>query len=231
MFYCNYTTTYALSICKNNNNNKRTRRFCFMRKYFQIDENINTTNIKKQTHIFLRLLWLPLDLQSFKKIHQSNVTILKLTKVVPETCILQQHGCKYFHATDMSMGLQRTSRVHPSPLLKVLFECDGIDLTEQFHQSACGHHFQLVWVDYAMQYLKLCHWAAFLQRVWQRCCFWINSWLGVPKKDSNQGTLFMFCTLKGPVSITQTKRLVMQLNKSLKFLICKFIHEDECNWD
>lgn len=130
------------------------------------------------------------------------------------------------------------------PLIEVPFERIGMDLIGPFHQSARGHRFVLVLVDYATRYPEAVPLSTISAKSVAQALFQVISRVGIPKEIlTDQGTSFMSRTLKeqygllGIKSIRtsvyhpQTDGLLERLNKTLKSTIRKFIDEDERNWN
>ena len=133
--------------------------------------------------------------------------------------------------------------LRPLPLMEVPLERIGMDLIGPFPRSARGYRFVLVLVDYATRYPEAVPLRTISAKSVAQALFQVISRVGIPKEIlTDQGTLFMSRTLRelygllGVKSIRtsvyhpQTDGLVERLNKTLKSMIRKFIHEEERNW-
>ena len=133
--------------------------------------------------------------------------------------------------------------LRPLPLMEVPFERIGMDLNGPFPRSARGYRFVLVLVDYATRYPEAVPLRTISAKSVAHALFQVISRVGIPKEIlTDQGTSFMSRTLRelygllGVKSIRtsvyhpQTDGLVERLNKTLKSMIRKFIHEEERNW-
>ena len=134
--------------------------------------------------------------------------------------------------------------LRPLPLMQVPFERIGMDIIGPFHRSARGYRFVLVLVDYATRYPEAVPLRNISAKSVAQALFQVISRVGVPKEIlTDQGTSFMSRTLRelyGLLSITsirtsvyhpQTDGLVERLNKTLKSMVRKFMHEGDRNWD
>ena len=132
--------------------------------------------------------------------------------------------------------------LRPLPLMEVPFERIGMDLIGPFPRSARGYRFVLVLVDYATRYPEAVPLRTISAKSVAQALFQVISRVGIPKEIlTDQGTSFMSRTLRelygllGVKSIRtsvyhpQTDGLVERLNKTLKSMIRKFIHEEERN--
>ena len=133
----------------------------------------------------------------------------------------------------------------PLPLMEVPFERIGMDLIGPFHRSARGYRFVLVLVDYATRYPEAVPLRTISAKGVAQALFQVISRVGIPKEIlTDQGTQFMSRTLgtqlygllgiksiRTSVYHPQTDGLVERLNKTLKSMIRKFVHEDSSNWD
>ncbi|XP_059210478.1 uncharacterized protein LOC131989303 [Centropristis striata] len=130
------------------------------------------------------------------------------------------------------------------PLIEIPFERIGMDLIGPFHRSARGYRFVLVLVDYATRYPEAVPLRTISAKSVAQALFQVISRVGIPKEIlTDQGTQFMSRTLRelygllGIKSIRtsvyhpQTDGLVERLNKTLKSMIRKFVHDDSPNWD
>uniref|UniRef100_A0AAQ4NNT0 Integrase catalytic domain-containing protein n=1 Tax=Gasterosteus aculeatus aculeatus TaxID=481459 RepID=A0AAQ4NNT0_GASAC len=128
--------------------------------------------------------------------------------------------------------------------MELPFERLGTDLIGPFHRSARGYRFVLVLMDYATRYPEAVPLRSISAKSVAQALFQVISRVGIPKEIlTDQGTSFMSRTLRelyellGVKSVRtsvyhpQTDGLVERLNKMLKSMICKFIHNDKCNWD
>ncbi|XP_061920399.1 uncharacterized protein LOC133661276 [Entelurus aequoreus] len=133
--------------------------------------------------------------------------------------------------------------LRPLPLIEVPFERIGMDLVGPFHPSTQGYRFALVLVDYATRYPEAVPLRSISAKSVAQALFQVISRVGIPKEIlTDQGTSFMSRTLKelygllGIKSIRtsvyhpQTDGLVERLNRTLKSMIRKFVHEDKPNW-
>ncbi|XP_061833118.2 uncharacterized protein [Nerophis lumbriciformis] len=131
----------------------------------------------------------------------------------------------------------------PLPLIEVPFERIGMDLVGPFHSSAQGYRFALVLVDYATRYPEAVPLRSISAKSVAQALFQVMSRVGIPKEIlTDQDTSFMshtikeLCGLLGIKSIRtsvyhpQTDGLVERLNRTLKSVIRKFVHEDKPNW-
>ncbi|XP_061898861.1 uncharacterized protein LOC133646933 isoform X2 [Entelurus aequoreus] len=131
--------------------------------------------------------------------------------------------------------------LHPLPLMEVPF---GMDLIGPFHPSTRGYRFVLVLVDYATRYPEAVPLRSISAKSVAQALFQVISRVGIPKEIlTGQGTSFMSRTIKelyGLLGIKairtsvyhpQTDGLVERLNKTLKTMIRKFMHEEKQNWD
>ncbi|XP_069375367.1 uncharacterized protein [Paralichthys olivaceus] len=136
------------------------------------------------------------------------------------------------------------SEVKPSTSHGFPFEHIGMDLIGPFHQSARGYRFVPVLVDCATRYPEPVPLRTVSAESVAQALFQVIFGVGIPKEIlTDQGTSFMSRTLRelygllGIKSIRtsvyhpQTDGLVKRLNKTLKTMIRKFIHEDDSNWD
>uniref|UniRef100_A0AAQ4Q9F2 Gypsy retrotransposon integrase-like protein 1 n=1 Tax=Gasterosteus aculeatus aculeatus TaxID=481459 RepID=A0AAQ4Q9F2_GASAC len=134
--------------------------------------------------------------------------------------------------------------LRPLPLMELPFERLGMDLIGPFHRSARGYRFVLVLVDYATRYPEAVPLRSISAKSVAQELFQVISRVRIPKEIlTDQGTSFMSRTLRelyellGVKSVRtsvyhpQTDGLVERLNKTLKSMIRKFIHDDERNWD
>ncbi len=125
--------------------------------------------------------------------------------------------------------------------MQVPFERIGLDLIGQLEQSARGHCFVLVLVDYPTQYPEEVALHNISATSVADTMFFIISRVGIPKEILiDQGTAFMsrtLCELLAMKSVhtsvyhPQRDGLVEQFNLTLKTIIRKFLHEDVKNWD
>ena len=119
-----------------------------------------------------------------------------------------------------------------------------MDLIRLFNRCTRGYSFVLVLVDYATQYPEAVPLHTISAKSVAQALFQIISQVGIPKEIlTDQGTSFMSRTLWGiygllgiksirtSVYSPQTDNLVECLNKTLKSMIHKFVHEDGHNWD
>ncbi|XP_061882697.1 uncharacterized protein LOC133633908 isoform X2 [Entelurus aequoreus] len=133
--------------------------------------------------------------------------------------------------------------LQPLPLIEVPFERIGMDLVGPFDPSTQGYRFALVLVDYATRYPEAVPLHSISAKSVAQALFQVISRVGIPKEIlTDQDTSFMSHTLKelygllGIKSIRtsvchpHTDGLVKWLNKILKSIIRKFLHEDKPNW-
>ncbi|XP_051500808.1 uncharacterized protein LOC127409893 [Myxocyprinus asiaticus] len=134
--------------------------------------------------------------------------------------------------------------LRPLPLIKVPFGRIGMDLVGPLERSARGHRFVLVLVDYATRYPEAMPLRNISAHSVAEALFKIISRVGIPKEIlTDQGTTFMSQTLRELYELLniksirtsvyhpQTDGLVERFNKTLKNMICKFVHDDARNWD
>ncbi|XP_061757255.1 uncharacterized protein LOC133553258 [Nerophis ophidion] len=133
--------------------------------------------------------------------------------------------------------------LRPLSLIEVPFERIGMDLVGPFHPNTRGYRFALVLVDYATRYPEAVPLRSISAKSVAQALFQVISRVGIPKEIlTDQGTSFMSRTLKelygllGIKSIRtsvyhpQTDGLVERMNRTLKSIIRKFVHEDKPNW-
>ncbi|XP_061764252.1 uncharacterized protein K02A2.6-like [Nerophis ophidion] len=133
--------------------------------------------------------------------------------------------------------------LRPLPLIEVPFERIGVDLVGPFHPSTKGYRFALVLVDYATRYPEAVPLRSISAKSVAQALFQVVSRVGIPKEIlTEQDMSFMSRTLKelygllGSKSIRtsvyhpQTDGLAERLNRTLKSIIWKFVHEDKPNW-
>ncbi len=127
---------------------------------------------------------------------------------------------------------------------EVPFERIGMDLIGPLERSARGYRFALVLVDYATRYPEAVPLRTISAKSVAEALFRIISRVGIPKEIlKDQGTAFMSRTLSGLYELLgiksihtsvyhpQTDGLVERFNRTLKFMVRKFVKEDAKNWD
>ncbi len=128
--------------------------------------------------------------------------------------------------------------------MQVPFERIGMDLIRPLEQSARGHRFALVLVDYATRYPEAVALCSISAKSVADALFHLIFRVRIPKEIlTDQGMASMSRTLRelyellGIKSIytciyhPQTDRLVERFNRTLKTMTRKLVHEDTKNWD